>query len=228
MTVARRKQTKGLCVHCGKEMSKGGMSKHLGTCKARKAAISKAAQDKDRPEELYHLRVQDAYGGDFWLNLEMRGSKTLNDLDNYLRAIWLECCGHLSEFGLGRFTDTVAKTRKIEEVFDYTDSLTHIYDFGTSSETVVKFVDVREGVPLTGKPIVLMARNNQPVVDCMECGKPATYLCIECMIEENEAGTLCDDHAEDHPHEDYGEPVPIVNSPRVGMCGYDGPAEPPY
>lgn len=73
-----------------------------------------------------------------------------------------------------------------------------------------------------------MARNNQPIVDCMECGKPATYLCMECMIEEDEAGTLCDQHAEDHPHEDYGEPMPIVNSPRVGMCGYTGPAEPPY
>ena len=226
--MARRKQTKGLCVYCGKEMSKGGMSKHLGSCKARKAVINKADQGKGKPEELYHLRVQDTYGGDFWLNLEMRGRKTLNDLDNYLRAIWLECCGHLSEFGLGRFTDTVAKARKIEEVFDYTDSLTHIYDFGTSSETVVKFVDVREGVPLTKKPIVLMARNNQPVVDCMECGKPATYLCMECMIEENEEGTLCDDHAKAHPHEDYGEPITIVNSPRLGMCGYVGPAEPPY
>ena len=145
--MARRKQTRGPCAYCGKEMSKAGMSKHLGSCKARKEAIAKADQGKAKSEELYHLRLQDAYGGDFWLNLEMRGGKTLNDLDNYLRAIWLECCGHLSEFGLGRFTDTIANSRKIYEVFDYTDSLIHIYDFGTSSETVVKCVDVREGVP---------------------------------------------------------------------------------
>lgn len=226
--MARRKQTKGPCAYCGKEMTKAGMSKHLGSCKARKDAISKADQGKGKVEELYHLRVQDAYGGDFWLNLEMRGGKTLNDLDNYLRAIWLECCGHMSEFGLGRFTDTIANSRKIYEVFDYTDSLTHIYDFGTSSETTIKCVDVRDGISLTKKPIVLMARNNQPVIDCMECGKLATYLCMECMIEEDEAGTLCDEHAEDHPHDDYGEPMPIVKSPRVGMCGYTGPAEPPY
>ena len=26
----------------------------------------------------------------------------------------------------------------------------------------------------------------------------------------------------------YGDPISLVNSPRLGMCGYDGPAEPPY
>jgi hypothetical protein len=39
---------------------------------------------------------------------------------------------------------------------------------------------------------------------------------------------LCDEHAEDHPHDNYGEPIPLCNSPRMGQCGYDGPAEPPY
>jgi hypothetical protein len=33
---------------------------------------------------------------------------------------------------------------------------------------------------------------------------------------------------EEHPHESYGEPTLLVNSPRVGLCGYEGPAEPPY
>lgn len=38
---------------------------------------------------------------------------------------------------------------------------------------------------------------------------------------------LCQQHAETHPHDD-GDPLSIVNWPRMGMCGYDGPAEPPY
>jgi hypothetical protein len=226
--MARRKQTKGLCAYCGKELSKSGMSKHLASCKDRQAAIAKAEQSKAKPENLYHLRVQDAYGGDYWLNLEMRGSKTLNDLDNYLRVIWLECCGHLSEFSLGRFADTIGKRRQIDDVFSRIDTLNHTYDFGTSSETVVKRVDVRQGKPLTKQPIVLMARNNPPEMLCMECGKPATHLCIECQIEEGLEGTLCDAHTASHPHDNYGEPMPIVNSPRIGMCGYCGPADPPY
>ena len=31
----------------------------------------------------------------------MCGSATLEELDHYLRTIWLECCGHLSQFTIG-------------------------------------------------------------------------------------------------------------------------------
>ena len=30
------------------------------------------------------------------------------------------------------------------------------------------------------------------------------------------------------PHDNYREPIPVVNSPRMGRCGYTGPAEPIY
>ncbi len=159
----------------------------------------------------------------------MRGSKTLQDLDTYLRAIWLECCGHMSQFSLGGgFAREVGKRRKLSDIFKDEGELTHIYDFGTSSETIVKCVEMREGKPLTSKPIVLMARNNPPEYACVECGKPATHLCMECLIEEQTEGTLCDEHTKSHPHDNYGDPLPLVNSPRLGMCGYDGPADPPY
>jgi hypothetical protein len=227
--VAGRKQSKGSCAYCGKEATKSGMSKHLATCPERQAAIAQAEKKKGSSEVLFHLRVQDAYRGDFWLDLEMRGSKTLQDLDTYLRAIWLECCGHLSQFSFGRgFADEVGMRRKIGEVFATGAQVTHIYDFGTSSETLVKAVGVREGKPTIPKAIALMARNNMPENQCIECDQSATHLCIECLIEEETWGTLCDKHVESHPHDNYGEPIPLVNSPRLGMCGYDGPADPPY
>ena len=117
---------------------------------------------------------------------------------------------------------------RAEAVFPPGAEVTHIYDFGTSSETVIKVVSVRRGKPLTPHPICLMARNDPPVWTCTECDQPATWLCMECVYEDDKEGTLCDRHAEDHAHEDYGGPVPLVNSPRIGMCGYYGPAEPPY
>lgn len=226
--MASKKQSTGNCAFCNKALSKGGMSKHLTSCKVRQSAIEKADQKKGKAETLYHLRVQDAYRPEFWLNLEMRGSKKFIDLDNYLRSIWLECCGHLSEFSLGGFENTVGMSRSIDDVFSYADGINHTYDFGTSSETVVKRVAARQGKPLTTKPIFLMARNNPPTETCIKCGKPATQLCIECMYEDETWGTLCDEHAETHPHHNYGEPMLLVNSPRVGMCGYEGPAEAPY
>lgn len=94
--MAQRKQSKGTCAYCGKELSKGGITKHLTTCPQRQEAIANAEKKKGNSELLYHLRVQDAYRSEYWLDLEMRGSKTLQDLDTYLRSIWLECCGHMS------------------------------------------------------------------------------------------------------------------------------------
>jgi hypothetical protein len=191
--------------------------------------MEKAQQKPGQEQKLYHLQVQDAWWGDYWLHLEMRGSAKLADLDYYLRAIWLECCGHLSRFSVGGWQGTeIPKRRQIQQVFRPGVELTHIYDFGTSSKTLIKMVRGRTGKPLTSHPLMLLARNDPPEVVCMECGQPASWLCMECMYEFNEPGTLCDAHAQEHPHDNYGELRSLVNSPRVGMCGYDGPSEPPY
>ena len=227
--MARKQQTRGKCVFCDREMTRGGLARHLRTCPERHEAINAVNQASGEEQPLYHLQVQDAWGGDYWLHLEMKGTATLKDLDYYLRAIWLECCGHMSRFSIGGWgSDDIPMSRKIAQVLHVGLELTHIYDFGTSSETVVKAVDVRQGKPLTRHPIFLMARNAMPEEKCMECDQPASWFCQECVYELDETGALCDEHAREHPHTNYGEPMPLVNSPRVGMCGYGGPATPPY
>ena len=226
----RRKQTRGACGYCGREFTKGSMLRHLPACKRRVAVV---AESDRRPggasSGLAHLRVLDTHG-EFWLDLEMQGAATLQELDRYLRAIWLECCGHLSEFSTGGWSvgSKLSMKTRIERTLQPGDEIFHVYDFGTSSETVVKAVAVREGKPTTAHPIALMARNHPPAFTCMECAQPATSFCMECVYEYDESGMLCQQHAETHPHDAYGEPMPLFNSPRMGMCGYDGPAEPPY
>ena len=229
--MAKRKQSQGACAFCGREMTKGGLSRHLRTCPQRQEAVKAAEGSKKAgpKQRLYHLQIQDAWSSTFWLHLEMNGTATLEALDWYLRAIWLECCGHLSQFSVGGWGgDEIAMSRKIEHVLRSGVELTHIYDFGTSSETLVKAVDVREGRPLTKHPLYLMARNKMPEDVCAECKEPAGWLCMQCLIEYQKWTTLCRKHAAEHPHEDYGEPISLANSPRLGLCGYSGPAEPPY
>jgi len=223
------KQLRGKCAYCGQEAAKNAAAKHLAACAGRQEVITKINNRNGETETLYHLRVQSIDSDQFWLDLEMRGSATLKDLDSYLRAIWLECCGHLSKFSIGGWRgNDIPKSRHADEIFESGVKLTHIYDFGTSSETLIKMVGTREGKPTTSRPIVLMMRNLMPQCECVECKKPAVWLCMECFIEENVWGVLCDEHAETHPHDNYGEPVKLVNSPRLGLCGYTGPAEPPY
>lgn len=227
----RRKPTVGACVYCGKEMTRGGMPRHVSACPQRREVIAKADKKPGKKEALFHLRVQDAWGGDFWLDLEMAGSSRLEDLDYYLRRIWLECCGHMSAFRENVRSwaiDDIPMETRARDVFAPGVVLRHLYDFGTASETLVKVHDVRNGKPTTRYPIALMARNSAPKEACVECGQVASHLCQECLVEENKWAVFCDQHAKTHPHGDYGDPIPLVNSPRVGMCGYCGPADPPY
>lgn len=240
--MGRRKQTRGNCVFCGREMAKSGLSKHLQSCEALQAAQTEANKQRGRNQSIYHLQILDAYSGDFWLHLEMRGNATLEDLDAYLRAIWLECCGHLSAFHIGpnRYTqifndgwsvgDEKPMNVQVQRLFVPDMAIPYEYDFGTTSELTIKVLNVRDGKPHTKHPIFLMARNRMPDIPCMECGEQATLICLDCLYETDGPSELCDAHWETHQHdcENYGGPMPLVNSPRTGLCGYVGPAEPPY
>lgn len=205
------------------------MARHLATCGSRAKVLAEVNPRPGQDAPLFHILARDAWSGEYWLNLEIDGSSSLGVLDSYLRRIWLECCGHASQFSIGGWRgEPIPMSRKIHQVFRPGVELTHIYDFGTESVTLLEAIDRRSGKPTTRKPITLMARNVAPTHECQECGNGAVYLCEQCRVEDDQPGTLCAEHVASHPHEDYGEPAPIVNSPRVGMCGYTGPAQPPY
>jgi hypothetical protein len=184
--------------------------------------------DKERLERLtlvplganrsFILQLEDASSGDYWLHLEIAGSTPLWSLDEYLRAIWLECCGHMSKFVIGdpwRGKELPANARAAQ-LPGQGMAVTHVYDVGTSSYTKITSVLSRSGCPLTRHPILLMARNDPPDLSCMDCGRPAVVLCMECVMEEDRDGGLCDSHASGHPHEAYGEPPPRSEFAAIG------------
>lgn len=228
----RQQQSKGACVFCGRDMTSGGLIRHLKTCDRHLEAIQVVnRKGKGRQKQrLYHLQIRNAWAPEFWLHLEINGNTILGELDGYLRAIWLECCGHMSQFSMGRkrLDTEISMSRKMEHILRPGMELTHIYDFGTSTETVIKTVDVREGHPLSKRPIYLMARNNTPEIECDLCGEPARWLGEDYTDDYGEWVALCDEHVNGNSDEDYSEFFEIVNSPRVGVCGYTGPAEPSY
>ena len=78
-------QSRGTCHFCNSDYAKGGMVRHLRACSEREAAI-RAANGDGTAETLYHLRAEDEWGRPFWLDLEMRGSASLEELDRYLRS----------------------------------------------------------------------------------------------------------------------------------------------
>jgi hypothetical protein len=93
----------GVCRFCKGEFEKAKMTQHLKYCKQRAAEISTERESSPalKKTRLFHILVEGRYNPQYWMHLEMATSDTLADLDAFLRAMWLECCGHLSEFTIG-------------------------------------------------------------------------------------------------------------------------------
>jgi hypothetical protein len=163
------------------------------------------------------------------MHLLVRADASLMELDRFLRAIWLECCGHLSAFTIhgDRYAsdpiedlDEEDMDATIREVLSPGAEFLHEYDYGSTTELALKVVSEYTGRPSSGEaPVQLLARNEPPPLACGVCGRPATHVCTQC-IDLGE-GWLCDECAQDH---ECGEEMllPVVNSPRVGICGYTG------
>jgi len=150
--------------------------------------------------------------------LKVASNAKLEVLDQFLRDIWLECCGHLSAF---RYEGTeLAMRRELKDMLRPGMELLHEYDFGTTTELLVKVVGRYEGPMEKNKPVEILSRNEAPEIPCDECGKAlAVEICTECQWEGG--GWLCQPCAESHECSEEMF-LPVVNSPRTGVCGYTG------
>ncbi len=193
------------------------MAKHLKSC----LPISIENQRKERKSKsqpFFHILVKDFHSPVYWLHLKVASSAKLEILDRFLRDIWLECCGHLSGFFYGR--QELEMNRRFSDVTYPGMEFEHEYDFGTTTQLLVKVLDEYKDPIESKKSIEILARNEAPEFPCDECGKtPAAEICTQCQWEDS--GWLCADCAEGH---DCGEDMmlPVVNSPRSGVCGYTG------
>ena len=218
----------GKCALCGATVSKKEMTKHLKAClAARQPEPNTAMGKKPRRTTVFHLLVEGQYAPQYWLHVGAKTKARLDDLDGFLRDIWLECCGHLSEFKIGKTRhssyseddfDDEGMDASLEDVLPQ-GKFFHDYDFGTTTHLALKVLGMHEAVQQD--KVILLARNDPPVILC-DCGKPAEWVCGECIWDGK--GWLCADCARKHKCESEGF-LPVVNSPRVGQCGYTGDAE---
>jgi hypothetical protein len=225
-----RSSSKGTCSFCAGSYAKSAISRHLKACQVRKAETegpSGKGSGRGRAKTIFHLQVVGLYQPMYWLHIEIPAKATLEDLDRFLRAVWLECCGHLSSFeiaGESFISEKIEPSDRsmavaLEKVMAPGMKFEYIYDFGTSTELLLKVISAREGLAQDKDAVRIMARNEPPEIKCDVCGKPATGVCCQCVYEDS--GWLCDECGKIH---ECGEDMllPVVNSPRVGMCDYTG------
>jgi len=104
----------------------------------------------------------------------------------------------------------------IKDVIKEHEKFRYEYDFGTTTKIDLKCIS---SIKTNSKEISILARNNILDFRCDECNEKAQDVCVQCIWEGN--GFLCKACMKKHKCEEPSF-LPIVNSPRIGMCGFTG------
>ena len=220
-------KSEGKCIFCEKTYGQRGIIRHIST------HLSKMEKEGHEPgvSFLVNARV-----GPFFLVFWMDGLATLNLLDGQMREIWLECCGHMSSFDdaeskrnwtfqdydtdeFGIPMSTRAKNHFVKgKKYDYQ------YDFGTTTEIDI---EIKGQFSIAApEPVKLLSRNEPLDMKCDSCDQKAAELICTVHIFSPDDSFFCPNCAKAHTKscEDFADyaTLPVVNSPRMGICGYDG------
>lgn len=222
---------KGRCYICNNIYQNNGVTRHIKSClkKTKEAEI-----DRGNNDNTYLIKVTDRYNFYYYLYLMVDKCVLLNELDQYLKEIWVECCGHLSNFTIDQiryekhpdydWKDTEDMNVEIGRVLTPGTTFSYTYDYGSSTELELKVME--EYKPLFDeKGIYLLGRNMPLEHKCEFCSNKAEVQFID--LNYGAQGFLCNS-CEKNMQSEEGEEVyfsNIINSPRVGVCGYDGPAD---
>lgn len=220
-------KSEGKCVFCQKMYSKRGLGRHLAT------HLEQAAADTERRGTALHLKVD---AGEMFLHLLVNGTTRLSEIDGFLRGIWMECCGHMSSFeikgnrsgGGGGFMDGdedfgLKKSSRAAEVFTRGTTVQYDYDFGSTTRVELSLVNAYPFAP--EESLRLLTRNEPLPIRCHLCKKqPAVTICSVHMWDG--ACMFCEKCADKHAKkcEDFADyaAMDVVNSPRMGICAYEG------
>jgi hypothetical protein len=225
---------KGKCYICNDIYSDSGLARHIKSCliktkdaKTNNSNISNAT---------YLIKVQDKYDSGYYLYLMVDGCVLLSELDQYLRDIWLECCGHLSSFKIDEINyerypdpgwgDREGMDIEIEEVLDFGMFFSYMYDYGSTTELELKVMGIYQPL-FSKKGIYLIGRNLPREYKCENCDNKAEFQYFN--MRHGEQGIVCNSCMEKMESENTKDDdiyfSDIINSPRAGVCGYDGPTD---
>ncbi len=207
--------SQGKCVFCEQKYTQETIAEHL---KKHLTEIETKRIFNLGVKKYWHIEVEAA---EMFLHLLVSGAAKMQVIDQALRAIWLDCCGHMSQFSVNG--KAVAMSRKVESVFSSAKVIEHEYDFG--STTTVELKAHKQYTMLFQESVILLSRNEPLKIMCHICGQaPATNICSVCIYEGK--CLFCDKCAKKHKKtcEDFADyaKMPVVNSPRMGICAYEG------
>ena len=209
---------KAKCYYCNKELTEKTIKRHMKNCSEMKESIDEKRIEDEELRYQFIIAIKPKYGGnEYCIYLSIDGTLGLVHIDQFIRDIWVECCGHLSGFRIrGKFYQDHSMNAKLNDILDIDEKFEYEYDFGSTTHLNLEVVDIRL-VPSNFSQIEIIARNNEIKHDCEICGAEAKYFnyekdqweCENCIDEDNDMISEFD----------------YCNSPRDGVCSYDGHKE---
>ena len=117
--------------------------------------------------------------------------------------------------------DEVDMEKVVGSLFRKGLKLSYDYDFGSTTTLTLKVVAEREGPIGHPNDVLVLARNDPPYIPCGMCQKAAATI-IDMDNSYDASGWLCDPCAKKAGLQRGEMTLPVVNSPRTGVCAYTG------
>ena len=215
-------KSEGRCLFCGKSFAKAGINRHL-----QKHLAEKATENKRGTSFLLKVETNPRWGSSpYFLSLWVDGETKMESIDDFLRDIWLECCGHMSSFTRtgnrkrGNMWDyfeaeellEAGKTKEYERMMEdikgeipmsrktktaLSKGLKLEYEYDFGSTTALLVTVMEEYPAKADQPIVLLSRNEPLELLCDICqAQPATQMCT--VHAWGEASWFCPKCAKKH------------------------------
>ncbi|WP_160688622.1 SEC-C metal-binding domain-containing protein [Clostridium sp. C2-6-12] len=206
---------KGKCYYCNKELTERTIKRHMKNCNAMKTKIEELSNEDKKKRNQFMISIKSKYDKDEYnIYLSIDENLSLLHIDQFLRDVWLECCGHLSAFKIkGIIYQDYSMGTKLKDILNVADRFEYEYDFGSTTELILEVVDIIQ-VPVSFSQIEIIARNDEVIHHCEICNAEAEYFnyennqweCKKCIDKNNDMIAKFD----------------YCNSPRDGVCCYGG------
>lgn len=206
---------KGKCYYCNKELTEKTIKRHMKNCDEMKKKIEELSNQDKKQRNQFIIAIKSKYDkNEYCIYLSIDENLSLLHIDQFLRDIWLECCGHLSAFKIkGKIYQDYSMDTRIKDILPVNEKFEYEYDFGSTTELILEVVDII-AVPTSFSQIEIIARNNEVTHYCEICNAEAEYFnyendqweCKKCIDKNNDMIAKFD----------------YCNSPRDGVCCYGG------
>ena len=209
---------KAKCYYCNKELTERTIKRHMKNCSEMKKRIEEQSATNKKQRNQFIIAIKPKYdGNEYCIYLSIDGTLGLVHIDQFIRDIWVECCGHLSGFRIrGKFYQDYSMNTKLNDILDINEKFEYEYDFGSTTHLILEVVDIIQ-VSSSFSQIEIIARNHEIEHECEICGAKANYFNYE--KDEWECKNCIDKDTDMISKFDY------CNSPRDGVCCYEGHKE---